>query len=245
MKDTRIRTPSILLLASLLMVGSLAFAQMGETISVTITNDSPQPLSPPILISHTLAYQPVVPGEPASPELWLLAEDGDASELGTVARVAAGVHESVVAPGPLPPGESVTLEIGVTEDAHYLTVLGMLVVTNDAFAFWGGDWRSATSVDGMGESAMQDAEMGASMSMGMTPDIYDGVARVFDAGSEADTESCEHIPGPPCGNPGVRVTDGAEGVIRLDGGILGVGDLDPADLDWRNPAITVLVSTGM
>ncbi len=81
--------------------------------------------------------------------------------------------------------------------------------------------------------------------MGMAPAIYDGVARVFDAGSEADTESCAHIPGPPCGNPGVRVTDGAEGTIELDTGILGIGDLDPATLDWTNPAISVTVeSTG-
>lgn len=243
MQTSRIQTVAVVIGA--LLLGSLAFAQMGETISVTITNASPQPISPPILISHTLAYQPVVPGNEAAPELWLLAEDGDASELATLARVAPGVHEVTMAPGPLAPGESVTLEIGVTDDAHYLTLLGMLVVTNDAFVFWGSDWRSAASMDGMGGSDMQDTGMGDDMSMGMTPAIYDGVTRVYDAGSEADTESCEHIPGPPCGNPGVRVTDGAEGVIQLDGGVLGVGDLDPAELDWRNPALTVVVSTGM
>ncbi len=81
--------------------------------------------------------------------------------------------------------------------------------------------------------------------MSMTPTIYDGVPRVFDAGTEADTESCEHIPGPPCGNPGVRVTADAEGSIHLDGGILGIGGLDPAELDWRNPVISVLVDMGM
>ena len=225
--------PSIrTLLATLVLalVASLAFAQMGETYSVTFTNTSSQPISPPILISHALEYQPVLPGDPAEPALWLLAEDGDASELATVARVAPGVHEVVVADGPVPPGGSVTLEIGVTDDAHYLTLLGMLVVTNDAFVFWGAD-------------AFADAMMG-DMGMGMTPEIYDGVVRVFDAGTEADTESCEHIPGPPCGSAGVRVTEGAEGTIHLDGGILGVGDLDPAEFDWRNPAATVELHAG-
>lgn len=236
--------PTRILFATLCLalVASAAFAQMGDTYTVTVTNTSTQPISPPVLISHALAYQPVVPGNAAEPALWLLAEDGDASELATVARVAPGVHEVVTAAGPLPPGESVTLEIGVTEDAHYLTLLGMLVVTNDAFVFWGSEVSAAASMDGMGDGMGES--MGGDM-MGMAPAIYDGVARVFDAGSEADTELCAHIPGPPCGNPGVRVTDGAEGTIHLDGGILGVGDLDPAELDWTNPAVRVIVSAGM
>lgn len=224
------------LLASFLLglLASVAFAQMGETYTVTFTNTSPQPISPPILIAHSLEFHPVVPGDPADPALWQLAEDGDASELATVARAAPGVHEVVVADGPVPPGASITLEIGVTDDAHYLTLLGMLVVTNDAFVFWGAD---AFADEMMGDMGDMDG-------MGMAPAIYDGVVRVYDAGSEADTESCEHIPGPPCGNAGVRVTDGAEGAIHLDGGILGVGDLDPAELDWRNPAATVELHAG-
>ena len=218
----------------LLLVMGTASAQMGSTYAVTITNLTPQPISPPIVIAHALDYQPVVPGQAADPALWQLAEDGDAEELATVARVDMGVHEVVTATGPLLPGDSVTLEIGVTDAFHYLTVLGMLVATNDAFVFWGSEVGAATAMggDGMGDDMM-----------GMTPAIYDGVARVFDAGSEADTESCAHIPGPPCGNAGVRVTDGAEGTIQLDGGILGVGDLDPASFDWTNPAISVAVES--
>ena len=41
---------------------------------------------------------------------------------------------------------------------------------------------------------------------------------------------------------GVRVTDGAEGHVALDGGILGVGDLDPAEWDWQNPVLAVQVA---
>ena len=227
------RNRTVFVLVLLLATGA-AWAQMGSTYAVTITNLTPQPISPPVVVAHALDYQPVVPGQAAEPALWLLAEDGDASELITVARVDTGVHEVVTAAGPLPPGESVTLEIGVTNAFHYLTVLGMLVATNDAFVFWGSEVGAATGMGGMGDG------MGDDM-MGMVPAIYDGVARVFDAGSEADTESCAHIPGPPCGNAGVRVTDGAEGVIQLDGGILGVGDLDPVSFDWTHPAISVVV----
>jgi len=232
MHTERIRT--FLVLVLLLAVGA-ASAQMGSTYAVTITNHTPQPISPPVVVAHALDFQPVVPGQVADPALWRLAEDGDAGELATVARVDDGVYEVVTAAGPLLPGESITLDVGVTDDFHYLTVLGMLVATNDAFVFWGSEVGAATDMgDGMGGDMM-----------GMVPAIYDGVARVFDARSEADTESCAHIPGPPCGSAGVRVTDGAEGAIQLDGGILGIGDLDPASFDWLNPAISVAVeSTG-
>jgi hypothetical protein len=233
MHTERIRT--FLALVLLLAVGA-ASAQMGSTYAVTITNHTPQPISPPVVVSHALDFQPVVPGQAADPAIWRLAEDGDAGELATIARVDNGVYEVVTAAGPLLPGESVTLDIGVTDDFHYLTVLGMLVATNDAFVFWGSEVGAATAMGGMGEA------MGGDM-MGMAPAIYDGVARVFDAGSEADTESCADIPGPPCGNAGVRVTNGAEGTIHLDGGILGVGDLDPASFDWLNPAISVTVES--
>ena len=60
----------------------------------------------------------------------------------------------------------------------------------------------------------------------------------YDAGSEANTLSCAHIPGPPCGNPGVRVTAGAEGIIKISEGI-NRGAL--RELDWRNPVVKVVV----
>lgn len=65
----------------------------------------------------------------------------------------------------------------------------------------------------------------------------------YDAGSEANTESCDHIPGPPCGSPGVRVTDGAEGFVHVHRGIRGVGDLDDSAKDWKNPVARVIVRT--
>jgi hypothetical protein len=119
-------------------------------------------------------------------------------------------------------------------DAPYLTLLGMLVTTNDAFL----TWTAPVAVLG----AMGDA-MGEMDATAMTPPFADGVVRVLDAGSEANTERCEHIPGPPCGSGGVRVTEGAEDQVHLHGGVLGVGDLDPAEWDWLNPV--VMVSPGM
>ena len=233
-------------LATMLGVGAALGQEMagGGTVRVTLTNTSPQVISPPLLIAHGPDYAPFLVGDPATPELARLAEDGDASELAAIARLDPAVSAVVIADGPLPPGESATLEIETAEDAPYLTVLGMLVTTNDAFLVWTGDARQLGEMGmTMGETMEMDETAGtgemAEMAMGAAPPPHDAVVRVFDAGSEANTESCEHIPGPPCGSAEVRVADGAEGHIALHGGILGVGDLDPAEWDWRNPVLEV------
>jgi hypothetical protein len=66
-------------------------------------------------------------------------------------------------------------------------------------------------------------------------------ATAYDAGSEANSEDCDFIPGPPCGNGGVRDTDGAEGYVYIHSGIHGIGGLDPAEFDWLNPVATVKI----
>lgn len=242
-------------LALLLAVTSLALAQAMEdsagTASITLENTTTMAISPPVVIAHEAGYAPFAVGAASPTELVPLAEDGDASELAVVARVAEGVHAVVVADGPLPPGASVTLEVPVGAETAYLTVLGMLVTTNDAFVHVTIDLREATmmaddmSGDGMSDDGMGEGDMamaGDAMAMTGHAPPADGIVRVYDAGSERDTEACEHIPGPPCGNAGVRVTEGSEGHVALDGGIVGVGDLDPAEWDWRNPVLGIQVA---
>jgi len=75
------------------------------------------------------------------------------------------------------------------------------------------------------------------------PNVGAGVHMVlaYDAGSEANTESCEHIPGPPCMNPEMRVTDGAEGFVYIHPGISGEGDLTESGYDWRNPVARFVI----
>ena len=211
-----------------LLAGSAAAQEASASLRVTVTNTSPQVISPPVLVHHTGAFVPFAVGAPASPELARLAEDGDASELATVARVSDGVIAVTVADGPLMPGESVTLEIDTGGEGHYLTLLGMLVTTNDAFVAWTASVADFTM--------MADAAMGM---MAMGPAFADGVVRVFDAGSEANTESCAHVPGPPCGSADARVTEGAEGVVALHGGLLGVADLDPMVVGWLHPVVSI------
>ncbi len=218
-----------ILALSLAAVG-LALAQgmsATDSVRVTITNTTSQPVSAPLLVSHDGSFAPFYVGVAASPELTLLAEDGSAAELAEVARAADGVYGVVVADGGLAPGASVTLEVAAGEGA-VLTLVAMLVTTNDAIAVWSAYAHDGTMT--MGDSMM---EMQGAKS--------DGVVRVYDAGTEANTERCAHIPGPPCGNEGARVVEGAEGFVALHGGILGVGDLDPRVVGWLHPVLEVSV----
>jgi hypothetical protein len=90
----------------------------------------------------------------------------------------------------------------------------MLVTTNDAFF------------------ALNGAEVPLVRS-------FEYASPAYDAGSEANNESCAFIPGPPCGKAGVRATEGAEGYVHIHAGIHGVGDLVPAERDWRNPVAKI------
>lgn len=216
------------LLTLTLLALSFGLAQHDPVpVRIVLTNTSPQPLSPPLLVAHDGSFAPFALGAAPSDALARLAEDGDAAALAAAARDLVGVTDVVVADAVLMPGASVTLEAHASQGG-YLTVLGMLVTTNDAFVAW---TAPVAAVAGMVDGDAMRASMG--------PAFGDGVPRVFDAGSEANTEACAHIPGPPCGHGGVRATAGAEGAVALHGGILGVGDLDPATWDWRHPVVTV------
>ena len=72
-------------------------------------------------------------------------------------------------------------------------------------------------------------------------ELYTTMTPVYDAGSEANTESCLSIPGPPCGSAGFRDTADAEGFVHVHSGIHGIGDLAPQRYDWRNPGAYVTV----
>ena len=143
-----------------------------------------------------------------------LAEDAANDPLVALLGAEPKVADVAVGGGVILPGESATLRVRAWGHARYITALGMLVTTNDAF--FAGEMRAPA----FGKS------------------IY---ATAWDAGSEANTQDCDHIPGPPCGNPEVRVTDGAEGFVYVHAGIQDRGSLNPADHDWRNPVAKITV----
>jgi hypothetical protein len=128
----------------------------------------------------------------------------------------ARVGSIAIAAGPVPPGQSVTVQVDRSMSFSRLSAVGMLVTTNDGFF----------SLDGEAIPLLQDATY---------------YADAYDAGSEFNSEDCDFIPGPPCGSHNAHDPSEAEGFIYIHAGIHGVGDLAPADFDWRNPVAKITV----
>ena len=77
-------------------------------------------------------------------------------------------------------------------------------------------------------------------------------AKAYDAGSEANDQSCATMPGPRCPD-GVGPSDPAdsdEGFVHIGNGFHELGDVDasgaevlgPAVYDWRNPVAKVTIT---
>lgn len=187
-----------------------------QTYEIRITNlTSGQIMSPAVIATHSNKVRMFKAGKQASAAMAALAEDADASGV-TAALDAAGaeVTDWVMASGPLLPGATQSLEITVA-DGDRLSLVSMLVTTNDAFA--GLDSYDLSNLDGR----------------------HSFTIPAYDAGSEANNEGCDYIPGPPCGNGGVRARKGHEGFVHIHPGIRGDGDLSKMTLDWRNPVMRI------
>lgn len=197
----------------MLFLTALPASARGQYYEVTITNlTQGQIFSPPIVYSHKWGYNLFTPGESASPELVGLAEDADSDPLLALLTAEPRVHDSAIADNVVMPGDSATVTVAVHGNTRFISTLGMLVTTNDAFfaarRIAPANWTS----------------------------LY---AQAWDSGSEANTQDCAHIPGPPCGSGGVRVEDGAEGFIYTHAGIQDRGSLSSEDFDWRNPVARI------
>lgn len=198
--------------------GNLKEKLRGYTYRVTITNITRgQIISAPIVFSHKRGFDLFKLGQPSSEGLAALAEDGVTGTLESELLASTSVFSVATAAGGIPPGQSVTVEINAGGPYRFISTAGMLVSSNDAFFAA----RKVPLPFGFGTSSH--------------------AAEAYDAGSETNSEICDFIPGPPCGNGGVRDTDGAEGYVHIHAGIHGIGDLAPEDFDWRNPVALVEV----
>ena len=223
MKFSRIAL-SALAGAALLWSAAPASAQFGAAkYRVTITNlTKGQILAPAIVATHTESATPLYRmGEPASPELAGVAEDAMLDPMVDMLANDADVLDVQLITGvngPILPGETASVEVDSLGQYNRVSLVSMLVTTNDSFA---------------GISNVRGPNLGTGVHF----------APALDAGTEANTESCEHIPGPPCNNGGVRVTEGAEGYVYVSPGISGEGDdLSQSGYDWRNPVARVAIT---
>ena len=121
------------------------------------------------------------------------------------------VYDVAVGDGVVFPGETAMFTIKARTGYRKLSLVAMLVNTNDGFV--GAD--------------------GILLPHHGTTEYY---LYAYDAGTEKNTELKDHIPGPCCGSPLVRVPTHER--IKMHKGILGVGDLDPRCMIgmnlWRN-----------
>ena len=211
------------------MVSCLAFSNVMasdddhkklNTYHVTITNTTAHHvITPPAVIAHNKNFKLFSITKPASAELAILAESGNPSPLLTAAAADSNVSATMTtldqAPPVILPGNSITVEIKAPKRTFF-TVAAMLATSNDAF----------TSVTLKGPRKNHTRS---------------GYAMTYDAGSEDNNELCIDIPGPPCGGTNATIEGDGEGFVTIHNGVHGVGDLVPANLDWRGPTATVRI----
>ena len=131
------------------LVDSSTAAPAPGSITVTLTNTAEfQPMTPPVVILHNApnienGIRIFDVGQPAIMELIAIAENGNNQpmvELIGFQQDAGAVSASAVAfadpdnPGPLLPGASATVNLDVETSDQVMTIVSMVVCTNDGFS---------------------------------------------------------------------------------------------------------------
>lgn len=181
-------------------------AAQNASFDVTVTNlTNAQPLSPVAIVMHRSGYHAFVDGETASIGLEVLAEGGDNSDLLTEAQAASEYIVSAGGQGlvtPMQISNTYTLEVPVTElgDVN-MSLLSMLVNTNDGFS----------AVDSL---SLSNLSTGQSLTVS---------APTWDAGTEANSEAADTIPG-QSGVGYSSVRDDIIDRVRFHGGVVTADD---------------------
>lgn len=208
---------AVIAVGCFLLAAGAAMAQ--QTYDVTVTNLTAHQVFTPLLIaSHPHDTQLFQVGQPASEALEQVAEGGDTSTLATELTTTGGALDVVPLMEPLLPGASVTVQIDTDEESAHISVIGMLVPTNDGFV------------------ALNSAHVPETSETIRVP--------AYDAGTEANDEMCANIPGPSgiCEGEGFNPgREGAEGFVHIHRGMHGSPELDAATYDWRNPVAQITI----
>ena len=190
-----------------------------------------QYFTPVLGVNHDDALRLFKVGQPVSPELETLAEEGDSGPLKASLDADPRVSQTVTSADLLGPGESVTIILSEkNKKKDRLSLAAMLTPTNDAF---------------MALNGVRPPGKGIGFSV-----TYYAVA--YDAGGEENDELCVSIPGPPalendleeCSTLGGADAGNGEGFIFVHAGIHGVGDLQSENRDWRNPVAKIVIERG-
>ncbi len=206
--------------------GMLASSAWGGPISITITNlTRAQTLTPPILVSHKAGVRIFELGTPASLELEKIAEAGNTDLLAQSLESSHAVRDIIQTNNPIEPGRSATYTVDVQFSTkpdkrfNLISLVSKLTPTNDTFVVLNG------------APAQHDQPTTLFLS-------------AYDAGTEINDEKCANIlSGGGCVDGTGFAADrvGAEGVVYVGNGIRGVGDLNSALYDWKNPVAQVVL----
>jgi hypothetical protein len=237
-----------------LVLGGTAVAQQGggpggaRRFRVTVTNlTGGQPFTPPAVAVHQPSVELFSVGEPANEAVTQVAENGNLDPLLSLVEETdeirgAGVFTSDGSPTPLvpeaDPGETGlpyvgSVEVSADASATHCSFVSMLIATNDGFV-------------GLDTVSLPEA-VNAS---------HTHYAASYDAGTEENTESFDHIVPPaqflvdPDRELGEAPAGGSttnndaldeDGVVTPHPGIEGDNDLDADVYDWTDPAAVVHV----
>ena len=213
-----------LLAAGGAMLWGAAVTAFAADYEVTVTNlTRGQRFTPILVATHKAGVRLFELGSPASPQLKTLAEEGNVAPMTALLLGNPNVLDVVNSGALLNPGSSITQRVRTRGGFDNVSVAAMLIPTNDGFF------------------AVNDLE---------GPDEMDAVtvfSPAYDAGTEVNDERCASIPGPgfiECGGPGGNAggaPGGGEGYVHIHAGIHGIGDLDRALRDWRNPVAKITI----
>ncbi len=212
---------------ALALVASPVAGQANTTYTVTVENlTTGQPLTPPVVVTHSSDIDVFEPGQAASAELQALAENGNNDPLLTLVGGSSAVYDSATGTAPILPGETATISVEAPAGSLISTAM-MLICTNDGF------------------SGLDSVALPASGSKTVEVNAYD-------AGTETNTEDFADIV-PPC-QAVIGVTSDDEGtgesnpalaengVVSAHAGIQGGTDLTTADHGWTDPVAKITVT---
>lgn len=200
----------------------------------------PAPEPTPVDVSYEVTVTNLTNSQPLSPAAVVLHADGHLFSVGEVPSVAleqmaeGGMNAGLLAlgmasasgQGPIGPGGSETISVTIQDvtDAK-LSVATMLVNTNDAFS----------GLDALDLS---------SFAVG---DSWTTTARVYDSGTEVNSEAAGTMPGPADGGEGFNATRTDTGFVAMHPGVVSADDgltnsVLTVQHKFDNPAVRIMVT---
>lgn len=226
------------ILVSGLIAAAVSGPAIAQDLDITIINLTHGSHFTPLLVAaHRAGTHLFKVGESASESLQAMAEGGDISSLESNVDAVGADKVADPAGGLLAPGGSTSFELSTSDGNDYLSVVAMVLPTNDGFA---------------GLNAKK---------IPTEPGVYTYNLNAYDAGTEVNDEivngngapGLAGIPADPLGQNGTNATGMTDAettkTVHIHRGVL--GDTDPnggrSDLDsrvhrWLNPVARVVVT---